>query len=187
MPSERPALDHPSSDPTFVAGLRPIPSRPAGTPAPWPATDISGARPDGTPIEVRICDIGRPILVVFLATHCDGCDDYWRGLTDEHLEATADDPALDTSAAGDLAAALGGVVPVIVTRGPGVQEATDVAAAAAGIRDTPVVMSDQAWLDYRVTSYPFFVLVDPASRRIIGETVGFGWADVLGMIQAQGH
>jgi len=170
-----------------MAGLRPIPSRPAGSPAPWPATDISGARPDGTPIEVRIDDTGRPILVAFLATHCDGCDDYWRGLADEHPEGAPDDAALDARAAGDLAAVLAAVLPVIVTRGPGIQEASDVATAAAGIRRTPVVMSDQAWLDYRVTAYPFFVLVDPRSRRIIGETVGFGWADVLGMIQAQGH
>lgn len=185
--SEQAASDNPASDPAFVAGLRPIPSRPEGSPAPWPANDISGERPDGIPIEVRIGDSDRPILVAFLATHCDGCGDYWRGLADERTEGTNGDPALDPKAATDVVAALAGVVPVIVTRGPGFQEPADVAAVAAGVRCTPVVMSDQAWRDYRVTSYPFFVLVDPRSRRIIGETVGFGWTDVVAMIEAQGY
>ncbi len=180
------ASDHPASDPAFVAGLRPIPSRPAGSPALWPATDIFGIRPDGTPIEVRIGDSDRPILVVFLATHCDGCDEYWRGLADERPDGTAGDPALDAESR-TAGAALARVMPVIVTRGPASQEPADVAATAAGVRCTPVVMSDQAWRDYRVTSYPFFVLVDPASRRIIGETVGFGWTDVVGMIDARDH
>ena len=41
-----------------------------------------------------------------------------------------------------------------------------------------VVMSDSAWADYRVTGYPFLVLIDPPGRRILAETVGFDWADV---------
>jgi hypothetical protein len=43
-------------------------------------------------------------------------------------------------------------------------------------------MSDAAWSDYRVTGYPFLVLVEPATRRILGESVGFGWPDVEGLM-----
>ena len=51
---------------------------------------------------------------------------------------------------------------------------------------TPVVMSDDAWSDYRVLGYPFFVLVEPATLTVVGETVGFGWSDVVSMIRSAG-
>jgi hypothetical protein len=35
-----------------------------------------------------------------------------------------------------------------------------------------------------VTGYPFFVLVDAPNRTVVGETVGFGWSDVISMIGA---
>ena len=62
--------------------------------------------------------------------------------------------------------------------------AAEVEAASGGLGSVPVVMTDAAWSDYRVTGYPFLVLVDPETRRVIGETVGFGWADVHAMIRA---
>jgi len=47
-----------------------------------------------------------------------------------------------------------------------------------------VIMSEEAWTEYRVLGYPFFVLVDPSTRTVLGETVGFGWSDVVSMIRA---
>ena len=74
-----------------------------------------------------------------------------------------------------------------VTRGADTVDRSEVAALAAGPRERAgspvVVMSDRAWADYRVTGYPFFVLVDPAAGRVVGETVGFGWSDVRVMVQ----
>ena len=55
-----------------------------------------------------------------------------------------------------------------------------------GYGEVPVVMGDQAWTDYRVPTYPFFVVVDVPSRTIIGETVGLGWDDVISMIRSVG-
>ena len=142
----------PLSDPEFVAGLRPVPSGFGDAPPTWPATDVSGVRPDGTPVLIELAAGSRPVLLVFLTTNCDGCDLFWTGLSEP--------PA--------------GVDVVVVTKGPGAVEASEVAALAR----TEVVMSDPAWTDYRVTGYPFLVLVDPATRRILGESVGFGWSDV---------
>ncbi len=179
---------NPASDPSFTAGLRPIPSRPAGAAVPWPATDITGKGPDGTPIEIRIASADRPILLIFLATRCDGCADYWYGLADQSSDPTTEPstsgPGPDPTPGLDVGDTLARVMPVVVTRGPRVEAAAEVAAVSAGARRTPVVMSDQAWKDYRVTAYPFFVLVDPGSGRIIGETVGFGWSDVAAMVVA---
>ena len=146
----------PLSDPGFVAGLRPIPSHPDGTAPDWPATDLAGVRPDGTPVVIDLAAASRPVLMVFLTTECDGCDQFWRGLSD---------PPPDVDA-------------VVVTRGPGAVASLDVANLASGLSRVPVVMSDAAWSDYRVTGYPFLVLVEPATRRILGESVGFGWPDV---------
>jgi len=149
-------VTNPLSDPEFVAGLRPVPSGLDDEAPTWPAVDLVGIRPDGSPAEIELGSAGRPVLLVFLATNCDGCDTFWTGL----VEPPAD---LDT---------------VVVTRGPGGTDMGGVAALAHGLSAVEVVMSDAAWTDYRVTGYPFLVLVDPTTRTIIGESVGFGWSDI---------
>ena len=153
-------MTDPLSDPEFVAGLRPIPSGLDGMAPSWSAADLVGVRPDGDPVSVDMGTAVRPVLVVFLTTDCDGCDHFWQGLVD---------PPADIDS-------------VVVTKGPGSVAPTDVAALAVGLARVPVVMSDAAWSDYRVTGYPFLVLVEPGTRRILGEAVGFGWSDVEALL-----
>lgn len=153
-------VEGPLSDPEFVSGLRPIPAGTEDTPAPWTASDILGVSPSGEAIEIRLSDQEGRLLLAFLNTDCDGCEEFWTGLQ-------------DPEAAGIPA----GTSVVVITKGPGSLAPADVRASAAGIR-VPVVMSDQVWVDYRVLGYPFFVLVDRGSK-VVGETVGLGWADVL--------
>jgi hypothetical protein len=138
----------------------------AGETVTWAGSDLRGTDPDGRPVRVDLAGVDRPVLLVFLATRCDGCDQFWVGL------GAGAEPALDE------------VVPVVVTRGPDSVPVAEVAALADGLRGVPVVMSDRAWTDYRVTGYPFIVLVEPSSRRILAETVGFGWSDVLSTVRA---
>lgn len=158
----------PLSNPEFVSGLRPIPAGSEGSPASWRASDIFGVSPSGEPIEVRLAEKDGRLLLAFLNTDCDGCEEFWRGLQDPH-------------AAGIPA----GTSVVVITKGPGDLAAADVRRLAAGIR-VPVVMGDQVWVDYRVLGYPFFVLVDRESRLVVGETVGIGWDDVLSMTAPPG-
>jgi len=139
-----------------VAGLRPVPSGIGNAPVAWSASDVSGVRPDGRPVGVDLGSGVCPVLLVFLSTNCDGCDLFWDGLRD---------------------APPSGVDVVVVTRAPTSVSADEVDGRAAGIT-VPVVMTDAAWSDYRVTSYPFLVLIEPDTRRILGESVGFGWSDV---------
>ncbi len=157
---------NPLSDPAFRAGLRPIPSGPVEPSRRQAASAIVGVRPGGGRVEVETSGSGGPTLVCFLHVRCDGCDEFWRGLRDD------ESPGLPPE-----------VGAVAVTKGSGSVEPAEVARAARGITRVPVVMSDQAWEDYRVTGYPFFVLVD-AAGSVIGETVGFGWDDVRSMISA---
>ncbi len=160
----------PLSDPEFVAGLRPIPSGPVGSAIARPAPDIVGTDPSGRPLRIRIDEFARPILFAFLHINCDGCDEFWRGFRDASLIGL---PSATAAA--------------IVTKGPATVSVGEIERVAAGISRVPVVMSDEAWTAYRVLGYPFFVLVDPSTRTVIGETVGFGWQDVMAMIQSTGH
>ena len=68
------------SDPEFVSGLRPIPAGSEAIPAPWPASDIIGVSPSGEAIKVRLADHEGRLLLAFLDTECDGCEEFWRGL-----------------------------------------------------------------------------------------------------------
>jgi hypothetical protein len=155
----------PLSDPEFVAGLRPIPGGREGRPAPWPAVDVEGVTPHGGPIRVSLDEAGERLLLAFLATHCDGCETFWRGLGPE----------------GPVAA-LGSVRVAVVTKAPPNVDPAEVRELAAALGPVPVVMGDAPWDDYRVTGYPFFVLVDPAARRVVGESVAFGVEDVVALL-----
>lgn len=160
------AVVNPLDDPEFVAGLRTVPSGVGVAPVPWSAADISGVTPEGAPLVVEFGTRRGTVLLVFLSTHCDGCDVFWRGARD---------------------AAPAEVDIVIVTKGPGGVSAAEVGQLAEGMA-TPVVLSDRAWTDYRVTGYPFLVLVDPTSRKVLGESVGFGWSDIATLLdQARDH
>lgn len=145
-------MSGPLSDPEFVAGLRPVPSGIDNSAPSWPAVDLVGVLPNGSPMVVELAGRSRPVLLVFLTIDCDGCELFWNGLADAPAEVDV----------------------VAVTKGPSEVSPLEVAARATG----PVVMSEAAWVDYRVTGYPFLVLVDPAARRILAESVGFAWSDV---------
>jgi hypothetical protein len=152
-----------------VAGLRPIPSGPPAAGDESPAEDLVGEDPTGRPIEVRLGALDGPVLLCFLHVRCDGCQEFWSGL------------------GGGQGSELGSISVVAVTKGADSVDRDEVAAAAAGATGVPVVMSEEAWADYRVTGYPFFVLVDPLARTVVAETVGFGWPDVRSMIRAAGY
>ena len=154
---------NPMDDPSFVAGLRAVPSGAPGEAPVWPAVDLHGVRPDGTPVTVSLDPGGPPVLLCFLSLECDGCDAFWTGLAD------GTDPVLAR------------VRPVVVTKGPDVLDPAAVATRSAGFGGD-VVMGASAWDAYRVTGYPFLVLVDPVARRVLAESVGFGWTDVATVV-----
>ena len=158
----------PLSDPEFLAGLRPVPSTLPGHPAPWPAVDIDGVDPDGMRAEVRLDEVREPLLLAFLAVRCDGCEAFWDGLG-------PDGPLVGSSP----------LRVVVVTRGPSTVDPVAVGRLAER-RGLEVVMSDRAWEGYRVSGYPFFVLVDPSARTVVGEAVAFGLEDVSALVGGGG-
>ena len=156
-------------DRTFTSGLRPIPMvNPVDDGEARTGADIDGMDPSGSPVTIQMGNFEQPVLLAFLHIRCDGCEEYWRGFGDAER-------AWPRS-----------VSPVVVTRGPEIVDPVEVGQAALGYGEVPVVMGDQAWTDYRVPTYPFFVVVDVPSRTILGETVGLGWNDVISMIRSVG-
>jgi hypothetical protein len=156
----------PLSDPAYLARLRPIPTGSLPTPRPAPTDRISGHAPGGEPVEVTLRTAGR-VLLCFLATRCDGCDSFWQGLSDGESEPVPADVSC-----------------VIITKSAPEADLVEVQRLSRGIDRWPVVMTSEAWHQFEVLSYPFFVLVEGASCDVVGETVGFGWSDVRTMVSS---
>jgi hypothetical protein len=134
---------------------RPIPTytdHPTTTPH-----DVVGVTPDGDACRIEVVEAAAPALLLFLSAACLGCRDLWEGLR-----------ALHDGLAG--AARL-----VVVTRGPG-EESPEAIAALAGdaptIDGVDLVMSSQAYRDYRVAGPPFLAVADADAVRT--ESVAWG-------------
>jgi hypothetical protein len=140
--------DPPSAE--FLRRLRPIPTyrdHPATSPA-----DIDGVNPAGEPVSVAIVGSSASILLLFLSATCLGCRDLWEG--------TAELRALLPT----------GLRVVIVAKSPGDEDPTAIAALAPP--GTEVIMSSQAYRDYRVGGAPFLVVV--AGHEVRTEGVAWG-------------
>ena len=130
---------------------------PTGNPR-LPAYDVEGWDLWGRDRTVRVASPGSWTLLLFLGSHCDGCQPFW---------------ALPLSPSACGLEPMDAVV--IVTRGPR-RERADVLAAlmGEGLAEMPhaLVLSDSAWLRYRVHGAPFFVLLDGAC--VVSE--GVAWS-----------
>ena len=103
-------------------------------------------------------------LLAFLSSGCATCSGFWQAFR------TPDRLGLPV-----------GTRLVVVTKGPEMEIPAEVAAQApAGL---PVVMSTDAWSDYEVPGSPFFVLVDGASGRRIGEGVANHFHQVVELVR----
>ncbi len=165
-----PAPANPLGDPSFVAGLRPIPTGPVDPAERWPAADIVGQDLDGRTVELRIGSYPGPLLLCFLQVRCDGCEEFWAGLADRRGPGWPDSLSL-----------------VAVTKGPDSVDRVEVARAAAGAGRG--AGGDERPGLGRLPGHRLPVL--RAGRhgsrgRWSAETVGFGWSEVSSMVRATG-
>ena len=127
------------------------------------AADVVGTTPDGEAIAIAVGDRRNDTVVAFLSSGCDTCVGFWDAF------ARSDSPSLPD-----------GARLVVVTKGP---EAESIARvrdlAAPGV---PVVMSSEAWGDYNVPVAPYFVWVDGASGKVVGEGAAGTWAHLLDLL-----
>lgn len=113
-----------------------------------PSAEIVGVDPSGSAVSVSLAHGRGETLLAFLTTGCSSCRVFW-----DELSA---DPALPTARTR----------PVVVTKGPGSESPGKVAELSPG--GVNVVMSDEAWDDFRVPLTPYFMLVD-GEGAVIGE------------------
>jgi hypothetical protein len=143
----------------ILSRLRPIPTytdRPTTRPH-----DVVGVGTDGAAVRVEVEEAADPVLLLFLSAGCLGCRDLWEGL-----------PEVQAELGGEARLA-------VVTRSPGEEDTVAIAAlaadgAAAGV---DVVMSSNAFADYRVGGPPFLVVA--AADAVRTESVAWGLDQTL--------
>jgi hypothetical protein len=120
-------------------GLEQLPAPRSGD---TPAFDIAGATPSGGAAQIAVsAPRDRGTLLAFLSSGCESCGPIWAQLL------PSERPGLPAGA---------GLV--VVTKDPSRESPSKIERLAPA--DLPVIMSSQAWKDYRVPSSPYFIYVD---------------------------
>jgi hypothetical protein len=132
------------------------PERPGGP----VATDIAGVTPNDETVSISV-GTGVDTLLAFLSGGCSVCGELWGGVPSGE-SALPDRTRL-----------------VIVTASPDRESPSGVRRLAAP--GTAVVMSTDAWQDYRIPGAPYFVLVD-GTGRIAGEGSAQSWRQVASLM-----
>jgi len=127
------------------------------------AHDVVGVAPGAEASLLSVVSSGHDTLLAFLSSGCLTCNTFW-----------------ETFRSGDDLALPAGTRLVVLTKG------TDMESESA-VRDLapeghPVVMSTEAWVDYGVPGSPYFVLVDGAAGRVVGEGSATAWEQVVRLV-----
>jgi hypothetical protein len=126
------------------------------------ATDLVGVTPNDETVSISV-GAGVDTLLAFLSGGCSVCGELWGG-------APAGESALPDRTRL-----------VVVTASPDRESPSRVRRLAAP--GVTVVMSTDAWQDYRVPGAPYFVLVD-GTGRIAGEGSAQSWRQVGSLMGA---
>ncbi|MEZ5142869.1 MAG: hypothetical protein R2726_10165 [Acidimicrobiales bacterium] len=134
------------------------------------AADVSGVTLGGEVVALRVVGAGHDTLLAFLSSSCATCERFW---------------AAFAAGLGDEVLLPSGTRLVVVAKSPEEESPSRLAELApAGI---DLVLSSQAWGDYRVPGSPYFVFVEGATGRVRGEGTGMDWPQVAGLLaQATG-
>ena len=150
---------------------RPVPVTmvpPAAGPELGAAPAVAGVTPTGDARAVAVDNSDDLTLLGFLSSGCTGCAAFWEALQEPGRLQLPDRTRV-----------------VIVTKGPDREIPSEVRAKATG--RVPVVMSTDAWLDYQVPGSPFFVLVDGATGRKVGQGVASHVGQLAELVRRAEH
>jgi hypothetical protein len=161
------AHDHNGSSPSGSSPVSvpmtmgpPLPGERSSTSAPT----IAGVTPSGDALAIAPATGDQLTLLAFLSSGCATCAGFWKAFKQSEQLGLPVDTRL-----------------VVVTKGPEMEIPWEVAAQASSA--VAVVMSTEAWGDYEVPGSPFFVLVDGASGRRIGEGVANRFDQVVELVR----
>jgi len=128
-----------------------------------PVFDVAGVTPFDEAISVAVASPRVDTLLAFLSAGCATCARLW---------ASVDE--LDDCGLPDRTRV------VVVTLGPGEESPARVRRVAP--RGVPVVMSSEAWQDYRVPGAPYFIYIDGPGRAVRGEGSASSWGEVASLL-----
>jgi hypothetical protein len=143
------------------------PDAPSPVPAPVRRSaatgfDVAGTTPADEAVRIGVVGARQGTVLAFLSSGCLTCGEFWK--------AFAAPGRLDVP---------GGARLVIVTKGPESESVSRIGELAP--RSVPVVMSTEAWLEYKVPATPYFVYVDGPTGRIVGEGSAGTWDQVVAL------
>ena len=151
------------------AGLDPDAAAGVSSPVPAPVRrgaatgfDLAGTTPADEAVRIGVVGARQSTVLAFLSSGCLTCGGFW-----------------DTFAADDRLTVPGGARLVIVTKGPEAESESRIRELAPSAFQ--VVMSTEAWLEYKVPHTPYFVYVDGPTGRIIGEGSAQTWQQVVSL------
>lgn len=128
------------------------------------AHDIVGTTPDGGAAVAGVVGVGHTTLLAFLTSGCATCQNFWQAFGSGAADQL---PGRDTRL-------------VVVTAGDDRESAAAVRSLAP--RRHTTIMSSNAWDDYHVPVSPYFILVDGASSRVVGEGAAATWDQVANLL-----
>lgn len=132
------------------------------------AHDIVGETPAGEAAAFGVVGAPQNTLLAFLSSGCLTCKDFWQavGRFDE-LQLPPNTRLL------------------VVTKDADAESVSSIVSLSPA--DVPVVMSTEAWERYEIPGAPYFILVDGAAGRVVGEGTASRWDQVQSLIaQATG-
>ena len=141
---------------------------PASAPALGAAPAIAGLTPSGDARAIAVDNSDDLTLLGFLSSGCTGCAAFWDALQEPGRLQLPDRTRI-----------------VIVTKGPDREVPSEVRSRTTG--RVPVVMSTDAWVDYQVPGSPFFVLVDGATGRKVGQGVASQVGQLAELVRRAEH
>jgi hypothetical protein len=141
---------------------------PETSPALGPAPALAGLTPAGDARAVAVDNGDHLTLLGFLSSGCTSCAAFWDALQEPGRLQLPDSTRV-----------------VIVTKGADREVPAEVQSRTTG--RVPVVMSTDAWLDYQVPGSPFFVLVDGATGRKVGQGVASHVGQLAELVRRAEH
>lgn len=144
------------------------PPAPSTAPGLGPAPTVAGVTPSGDARAIAVDNNDGLTLLGFLSSGCATCAGFW-----------------DALQAPDALNLPEGTRVAIVTKGPDREVPSEVRALTTG--RIPVVMSTDAWLDYKIPGSPFFVLVDGHTGHMVGQGVARHVGQLAELIRRAEH
>jgi hypothetical protein len=124
--------------------------------------DVAGVTPADEAVRIGVVGARQSTLLAFLSSGCLTCQGFW-----------------DAFAATDALAVPGGARLVVVTKGPEAESPSRIGELSPSA--FPVVMSTEAWVQYKVPHTPYFVYLDGPTGRIVGEGSAATWSQVVSL------